>query len=162
MITILLIRHGIAEDSKGPDAERALTAEGWEKTRAAMNGLVSRGYIPTSGVSSPYRRAAETMMCLRESTRDGFPAGYWDGLCPGGSPIKAEAWLRAQMVQLEQEGGSQVLALVSHQPFLGDFIRHLTGQYIEVKKASCTVLHWTDRGFDFGVHFTPSQLRALE
>ena len=159
MITILLIRHGIAEDSRGPDADRALTAEGWEKTRAAMNGLVKRGYVPTSGVSSPYRRAAETMVCLREATKDGFPAGYWEGLYPGGSLIKAEAWLRAQVHELAQEGEGQVLALVSHQPFLGDLIRHLTGQSIEVKKASCTVLHWGGQNFDFAVHFTPSQLR---
>ena len=36
VITLLLIRHGIAEDGKGPDAERALSAEGWEKARAAI------------------------------------------------------------------------------------------------------------------------------
>ena len=67
VITLLLIRHGIAEDGKGPDAERALSAEGWEKSRAAMKGLVRRGYVPTRGVSSPYRRAAETMVCLQEA-----------------------------------------------------------------------------------------------
>lgn len=156
MITILLIRHGIAEDSKGPDSERALTAEGWEKTRAAMKGLVLRGYSPTTGVSSPYRRAAETMMCLREATRDGFPVGYWDGLRPGGSMIQAEVWLRAQVAQADD---SAVIALVSHQPFVGEFIRHLTGQSVEVKKASCTILHWSGNRFEFGGHFTPSQLR---
>lgn len=159
MITLLLIRHGIAEDSRGPDPDRALTAEGWEKTRAAMDGLVKRGYFPTRGVSSPYRRAAETMVCLKEATQEGFPIGYWDGLTPGGSPLQAETWLRAQMVELEAEQGPQILALVSHQPFLGELIHHLTGHDVEVKKASCTVLHWTGQRFDFGVHFAPSQLR---
>ncbi|HWQ08350.1 MAG TPA: histidine phosphatase family protein, partial [Holophaga sp.] len=92
MITLLLIRHGIAEDGKGSDAERALTVEGWERSRAAMKGVVKRGYVPTRGVSSPYRRAAETMVCLQEATPEGFPVGYWDGLRPGGNPGKAEDW----------------------------------------------------------------------
>ena len=156
MITILLIRHGIAEDSKGPDAERALTAEGWEKTRAAMKGLVKRGYVPTRGVSSPYRRAAETLVCLQEATAEGFPVGYWDGLKPGGHPRKAEDWLRSELAEV---GEFDVLAFVSHEPFLSSFIRHLTKRSIEVKKASCTVLHWDGKTFEFAAHFTPAELR---
>lgn len=156
MITILLIRHGIAEDAKGPDAERALTAEGWEKTRAAMKGLVKRGYLPTRGVSSPYRRAVETLVCLKEATPSGFPFGYWDGLRPGGHPGKAEDWLRAQLLEAED---NEVLALVSHQPFLSDFIRHLAGPWVEPKKASCTVIHWDGQSFAFATHFTPAELR---
>lgn len=156
MITILLIRHGIAEDSKGSDAERALTAEGWEKSRAAMKGLVKRGYVPTRGVSSPYRRAAETMICLKEATPDGFPLGYWDGLKPSGNPRKAADWL---LGELADEGGSEVLAFVSHEPFLSGLIHHLTGRSLEIKKASCTVLHWNGTSFEFAVHFTPAELR---
>ena len=55
MTTLLLIRHGIAEDWRfgHPDAERALTEEGWEKTRAAMRGLVALGHVPDRGISSP-------------------------------------------------------------------------------------------------------------
>jgi phosphohistidine phosphatase SixA len=157
MITILLIRHGIAEDSKGPDADRALTAEGWEKTRAAMKGLVARGYIPTVGVSSPYRRAAETLICLREATQDGFSVGYWDGLRPGGAMNPAELWLRAQVAEGRP---SEVIALVSHQPFLGSFVRHLTGNSLDIKKASCSVIHWTGSRFDYAGYFSPSQLRG--
>jgi phosphohistidine phosphatase len=156
MITLLLIRHGIAEDSKGPDAERALTAEGWEKTRAAMKGVVKRGYVPTRGVSSPYRRAAETLVCLQEATANGFPVGYWDGLKPGGHPRKAEDWLRGE---LAEAGEFDVLAFVSHEPFLSSFIRHLTKRSIDVKKASCTVLHWDGKAFEFAAHFTPAELR---
>ena len=157
MITLLLIRHGIAEDAKGPDAERALTAEGWERTRAAMAGLVRRGYTPTRGISSPYRRAVETLVCLKEATAAGFPVGYWDGLKPGGHSRKAEDWLRGE---LAEAGEREVLALVSHEPFLSSLVRHLTGRSIEVKKASCTVLHWDGQAFAFAAHFTPSELRG--
>jgi phosphohistidine phosphatase len=156
MITLLLIRHGIAEDSKASDPERALTAEGWEKTRAAMKGLVKRGYLPTRGVSSPFRRAAETMICLQEATPNGFPVGYWDGLKPGGHLRKAEDWLRGELVDAAD---FDVLAFVSHEPFLSSLIRQLTKRSLEVKKASCTVLHWDGAGFEFAVHFTPAELR---
>ena len=156
MITVLLIRHGIAEDTKGPDAERALTAEGWEKTRVAMKGLVKRGYVPTRGISSPYRRAAETMVCLKEATAEGFSVGYWDGLVSGGHPRKAEDWLLGELAEMKE---FDVLALVSHEPFLSGLLRHLTRRSIEVKKASCTVLHWDGKTFEFAAHFTPAELR---
>mgnify|MGYP001561550992 CR=1 FL=1 len=66
MTRLLLIRHGIAEpyQSQGSDAERALSAEGWEKTRRAMAGLVAKGFLPDRGITSPYRRAMESMACL--------------------------------------------------------------------------------------------------
>ena len=156
MITLLLIRHGIAEDGKGPDAERALSAEGWEKSRAAMKGLVRRGYMPTRGVSSPYRRAAETMVCLQEAAAGGFPVASWDGLTPGGRPGKAEDWLRGELAEMKTPGS---LALVSHEPFLSGLVHRLTGRSIEVRRASCTVLHWDGKTFTFAAHFTPAELR---
>lgn len=156
MITLLLIRHGIAEDAKSSDSERALTAEGWEKTRAAMKGLVRRGYVPTRGISSPYRRAAETLVCLKEATADGFPLGYCDVLKPGTPPAKVETWLRGELANADE---GTVLALVSHEPLLSSLVRHLVRRSLEVKKASCSVLHWNGQGFEFGVHFTPAELR---
>lgn len=158
MITLLLIRHGIAEDCKRGqrDADRPLTAEGWAKTRAAMRGLVARGYVPTRGYSSPYRRAAETLLCLKEALPDGFTAGYCEDLVPSGRPLDVEYWLRGLLAETE---GQATLALVSHQPLLSDLIHHLTGRCVDVKKASCTVLHWGERGFEFALHLTPAELR---
>jgi len=77
MITLLLIRHGIAEDPKHgvSDADRPLTSEGWEKTRAAMAGLVKCGYVPTRGWGSPYKRRMETVGCAKRATVDGVPRG---------------------------------------------------------------------------------------
>jgi len=159
MITLLLIRHGLAEDpQRGQrDADRALTAEGWAKTRAAMAGLVARGYLPTRGYCSPYRRAAETMLCLKEALPEGFPVDYCDDLVPEGRPLDIEFWLRGLLAEAQ---APLTLALVSHQPLLSDLVQQLTGRCLEVKKASCTVLHWGQRGFEFAVHLTPSELRA--
>lgn len=156
MTTLLLIRHGIAEDLNPGlrDADRALTREGWAKTRAAMRGLVAQGHFPTRGFSSPYRRAMETMACLQEAA-GAFPMETSLGLLPGASPAQADLWLRG--LAAEAPGG--VLALVSHQPFLGELIFHLSGRSLEVKKASCTVISWEEGVWRFDQQHQPSDLR---
>jgi len=159
MITLLLIRHGIAENPKPGmrDSDRALTAEGWDRTRAAMRGLVLRGYLPARGVASPYRRAAETLACLKEATADGFPVACWEGLEPDASVPAAEEWLRGLVAEAQP---FDTIALVSHMPFLADLLERLTGACPEMKKASCAVLHWNGGRFELGAHFSPAQLRG--
>ncbi len=158
MTTLLLIRHGIAEDPQPGqrDSERALTEEGWRKTRAAMKGLVARGHLPTRGFNSPYRRAAETMACLQEAA-GAFPMETSLGLVPEARPARADLWLRG----LVAEGAlGDVLALVSHQPFLGDLVFQLTGRSLEVKKASVTVVQWEAGTWRFERQYQPSELRG--
>ena len=157
MTSILLIRHGIAEDARPGqrDADRALTREGWTRTRAAMKGLVTRGHCPTRGFSSPYRRAMETMACLQEAAGV-FPMETSLLILPESGPPQADLWLRG--LAAEMQGGT--LALVSHQPFLGELIFHLTGRSLEVKKASCTVIRWEDGAWRFEAQYQPSELRG--
>ena len=157
MTTLLLIRHGIAEDPLPgqKDADRALTPDGWRKTRAAMQGLVALGYAPTRGYNSPYRRAAETMTCLQEAA-GAFPMETSLALTPDGPPAQADLWLRGLMAEGRH---GDVLALVSHQPFLGELIFHLTGQSLDVKKASCTVIQWEGGLWRFERQYQPSELR---
>ena len=159
MITLLLIRHGIAENPRHGlrDPDRALTVEGWEKTRAAMRGLVLRGYLPQRGVASPYRRAAETLACLKEATAEGFPVACWEGLEPDASLAEAEAWLRGLVAEAQP---FDTVALVSHQPFLSDLIQYATGLSVEMKKAGCAVLHWNGGRFELAAHFAPAELRG--
>lgn len=158
-MTLLLIRHGIAEDSQPGqrDAARALMPEGWVKTQAAMRGLVARGFAPTRGVTSPYRRACETMACLQEAVGLAFPVEAWEGLAPNGDPGAADLWLRALLAEARE---NEVLALTSHQPFLGDLVFQLTGRSVEVKKASCTVVRWDEGRWTFVRHFPPAELRS--
>jgi phosphohistidine phosphatase len=158
MTTLLLIRHGIAEDPRPGqrDADRALTEYGWAKTRAAMKGLVLRGWVPGRGFHSPYRRAAETMTCLQEAA-GAFPMETRVELMPNGRPAQVDLWLRGLAAEA---GAGEVLALISHQPFLGDLIFQLTGRSLEVKKASCTVIAWVDGGWRFERQYQPSELRS--
>jgi len=155
--TLLLIRHGIAEDPRPGqrDADRALTEEGWTKTRAAMRGLVARGHVPTRGFHSPYRRAAETMACLQEAAGD-FPMETRVDLRPDGPPPQVDLWLRGL---LSEAGPGEVLALVSHQPFLGELIFHLTARDLEVKKASCTLIRWEGGVWRLERQYQPVELR---
>lgn len=159
MATLLLIRHGIAEDPRPGqgDADRALTPEGWAKTRAAMRGLVALDYTPTQGLASPYRRARETMECLREAAGRAFPMEVWDGLVPHGDPAAVDLQLRGLMAEVRED---EVVALASHQPFLGDLAFHLTGRSLDVKKASCTVVSWSGGLWTFERHLAPSELRG--
>jgi phosphohistidine phosphatase len=158
--TLLLIRHGIAEPHRSGqgDAERALTDEGWLKTRAAMRGLLALGHAPSRGISSPFRRALETMACLKEAAGShGFPVGVWEGFAPDGDPAEAEAWLRQLMTGA---GEDECIAFTSHEPFLSCLIEHLTGCRLDVKKASCTVLEWMGSGWRFKRHHPPAELRG--
>jgi len=159
VITLLLIRHGIAEDLRRGqrDPDRALTTLGWDRTRAAMRGLVLRGYAPVRGISSPYRRAAETLVCLKEATAEGFPVACWEGLEPEADPAAAEQWLLGLMAESQP---FDTIALVSHQPFLSELIHRLTGAVPEMKRASCAVLHWNAGRFELAAHFSPAQLRG--
>lgn len=160
MTTLLLIRHGIAEDWRPghSDSERALTADGWLRTRAAMKGLVALGYAPDRGISSPYRRAMETMACLKEASPALFPVGVWEGWTPDASVEAVEAWLR---ILMRGAGTDECLAFTSHQPLLAELIHRLTGRDIEVKKASCTVVSFEGGVFRFERHLSPKELVAI-
>ncbi len=166
MTILLFIRHGIAEEYRLglPDAERALTADGWAKTRAAMAGLVARGFVPSRGISSPFRRAMESMACLKEAAMaadatKAFPVGVWDGFMPDGDVAEMEPWLRRLAISA---GKGEIIAFTSHEPFLSSLLHHLTGRHLEVKKASCTVVEWTGEGWEFQRHFKPAELRGEE
>jgi len=158
MTTLLLIRHGIAEDPLPGqrDADRALTKDGWARTRAAMRGLVARGFVPTRGFNSPYRRAAETMACLQEAA-GAFPMETRVDLMPDGRPPKVDLWLRSLVAEAGQRDS---IALVSHQPFLSDLIYFLTGESLDVKKASCTVIRWEGGAWRYERQYQPSELRG--
>ena len=166
MTKLLLIRHGIAEEFRPglPDSERALTEEGWSKTRSAMTGLVLRGFIPSRGISSPYRRAMESMACLKEAAmavdpKHAFPVGVSDGFTPGADVEEMDQWLRRLVINARE---NEIIAFTSHEPFLSSLIRHLTAQHFNVKKASCTVIEWTNGGWKFERHFKPAELRGAE
>lgn len=61
MTTLVLMRHGVAEDDNpGGDAARRLTPEGLERADLAAQGLVALGVRPDLVVTSPLVRCRQT------------------------------------------------------------------------------------------------------
>ena len=118
--TIVLFRHGIAAEAKrgSPDAERALTEEGTDKTRRAALGLKELGIAPDVVLTSPLRRAEETAaIACRVLAPESKPEIY-PPLAPGHDP-------REVLDELRRYGKALQIVLVGHQPDLGALASHL-------------------------------------
>ncbi len=134
--TVYLVRHGIAEERTPAqtDEMRALTPAGEEKTRKVAERLRSLQLHFDLILTSPLVRANQTAMILQgcgltqqmEVASELAPAGQLD------------RWLDWLLIwQAEHPQGS--LAIVGHQPNLGDWAEqlvwgHPTGRLV-VKKA---------------------------
>ncbi len=117
---LYVVRHAIAEDvaATGRDADRALTPEGRSRMRAAAAGLHALGVRVDAIVTSPFRRAAETADIVAGAL--GAPVVHPDDdLAAGATPA---AILRALRPHRELES----VAIVGHQPDLGQFVSKLT------------------------------------
>jgi phosphohistidine phosphatase len=116
---LLLLRHGLAEadSTSGRDCDRALSDEGRQKLALMLPGLLRLGLAADGFWTSPWRRAIETAHALRPLSR-GAPSLY-QGL--------AEAPNNALLQALGdfQLSCSGTLALVGHQPWLGELYRWL-------------------------------------
>jgi phosphohistidine phosphatase len=117
---IWLLRHGDAADG-APDAERPLTNEGREQSRAAGAALRSLGVELDACLTSPKVRAADTakLVCAE--------LGLEPQLEPklAGGPFDAEA-LAAGL-------GDEVL-LVGHDPDFSMAVHTLTGAQVRMTK----------------------------
>jgi phosphohistidine phosphatase len=164
---LLLVRHGIAEDRSEvrPDGLRALTPAGRRRTTAVLERAVALGLTADRLVSSPLVRARQTAEialsaglapCLELAT----------ALEPGADPLPLLArWLASTPIAVApQSPGSHPLgaasapradpstpaadrpmglALVGHEPDLGDLAARLLGAplgSIALRKAGLALL----------------------
>ena len=151
---LLLWRHGIAEDRHPdcPDQERALTAEGRQRTAAVAAELCRLQLRCDRLLSSPLRRALQT-------AEIGVAAGLApdvaqeDCLAPDGDPrplLQAGTWRR--------------LGLVGHEPDLGKLASGLLGVpagTISVRKAGIVLLRLGENGASLEALIGPRLLRLL-
>lgn len=109
---LLLVRHAIAEDPRADidDAERALTPEGEGRFGRAVEGLRRLGLRADACWHSPWRRATETAALLRPIV----------AAPPEVEPLLAVAPGRALLARLADLPDERTLALVGHQPWLGE------------------------------------------
>jgi phosphohistidine phosphatase len=139
---LLLWRHGIAEDRQPdrPDQERALTAEGRQRTAAVAAELCRLQLHCDRLLSSPLRRALQTA-----------EIGVAAGLAPGGDPTP-----------LLQAGPWRRLGLVGHEPDLGELASSLLGVpagTISVRKAGIVLLRLGPTGASLEALIGPRLLR---
>jgi phosphohistidine phosphatase len=116
-----LLRHGEAADGS-PDADRPLTEEGREQSRAAGVALRALGVTIDACLTSPKLRAADTAK-LACAELDGLEPQIESGL--SGGPIDAQA-LTAGL-------GDDVM-FVGHDPDFSMAIHSLTGAQVRLKK----------------------------
>jgi phosphohistidine phosphatase len=141
-VELLLLRHGIAEErgGPGPDAARALTPQGRERTEAVLRVLASRGFAAGRLIASPLRRTRETAeLALAAGLAPTLELA--ESLAPGGDALAAlPTWLE---VLPAPEGARPRLLLVGHDPDLSDLAARLLGAppgRLALRKAGLAVL----------------------
>ena len=123
MIELYLIRHGVAEErgEQWPDdTKRPLTQDGISKLRKAARGLTRLEIVFDVMVTSPLVRAKQTAETIAGGLDPHPHIVVADALAPGGSPA-------AVMADLEKQAKRSRVALVGHEPGLGELAARLIG-----------------------------------
>src|SRR6185503_8794260 len=131
---LYLIRHGIAEergDAWPDDAKRPLTEEGTERMRKAARGLVRLGVKFDAVLTSPFVRTRQTAEIVATAYEERPPIVAVESLAPGGS-------IQSVLSDLERQARRSRVALVGHEPGIGELAARLAGaRYpIEFKKGA--------------------------
>ena len=163
MVELLLLRHGIAEERcpERADGERALTAEGRNRTRAVAERLVLLGLGCDQLVTSPLVRARQTaeIAVVAGLLAEGSSLFSVDAaLAPGGDPLPLVAEIRRSASPNTRH---QRLAFVGHEPDLGALAAQLIGApagAIALKKAGIALLLLGPRQAQLKLLMAPKQI----
>jgi phosphohistidine phosphatase len=160
---LYLIRHAVAEergDAWPDDNKRPLTDEGIARMRKAARGLADIDVTIDIVLSSPLVRARQTAEIVAAALDPRPSLVNVDSLAPDGS-------FAAIVADLEKHGRKPRIALVGHEPAIGEFAARLIGSRhaLEFKKgAVCRIdldeLPPAGPG-DLRWMLTPKILRAL-
>jgi phosphohistidine phosphatase len=123
MIELYLVRHGLAEDrgeAWPDDAKRPLTEEGMAKLRKAARALARLGVSFDVILASPLVRARQTAELIAAGFDPKPHIVTAESLAPGGSPA-------AVMADLEKHAKRERVALVGHEPGIGELAARLIG-----------------------------------
>ena len=131
---LYLVRHGVAEergDKWADDTKRPLTASGIDRLKKAARGLERLGVTLDVILSSPLVRARQTAEILSARLGGHPPIVNSDALAPGGT-------FAALVADLEKHARKTRIALVGHEPAMGELAARLIGsrRAIELKKGA--------------------------
>src|SRR5215510_12674740 len=131
---LYLVRHAVAEergDAWPDDAKRPLTEDGMARMRKAARGLARIGVTIDVVLTSPLVRARQTAEIVAEAMQPRPTLVSTDALSPGGG-------YAAIVAELEKHVRKTRLALVGHEPGIGELAARLIGSRhaIEFKKGA--------------------------
>jgi len=121
--SLYLIRHGLAAD-QGPeyptDDQRPLTAEGISRLEQEVKGLRALEVTLDRVLTSPLLRARQTADVIAAGLNCPAPVEVVEALRPG-------ARFEALQAALERLGRDRAVALVGHEPSMGQFAARFIG-----------------------------------
>lgn len=120
---LYLIRHGLAEErgeAWPDDTKRPLTEEGMSRLRKSARGLARLGVVFDVVLTSPLVRTRQTAEILAAAFNARPPIVNVDSLTPDGS-------YQALLVDLEKQARRSRIALVGHEPGIGEIAARLAG-----------------------------------
>lgn len=131
---LYFVRHGLAEDRGDAwpdDTKRPLTDEGMSRMRRAARALARLGVTVDVVLSSPLVRARQTADLLAGGLDPRPSIVNVDSLTPDGS-------YAAVIADLEKHSRKCRIALVGHEPMIGELAARLIGSRhpIEFKKGA--------------------------
>src|SRR5687768_7697299 len=130
--TLYLVRHAIAAergDDWPDDDQRPLTARGVARFEEATSGLSRLDVVVDEIFTSPLVRAKQTADILAAGVPGKPAVKVLDALSPGHAPATV-------LAQLARTARRRRIALVGHEPALGELAAHLigAGRALEFKK----------------------------
>jgi phosphohistidine phosphatase len=161
---LYVIRHGLAEergDAWPDDTKRPLTDEGMSRMRKSARGLARIGVTIDIILTSPLVRARQTAEIVAGGLDPRPSLVNIDSLAPDGS-------YAAVVADLEKHSRRARIALVGHEPMLGELAARLIGSRhaIEFKKGAVCRIDIDDLPpagpGDLRWMLTPKIMRALK
>jgi len=120
---LYLVRHGLAEtrgESWPDDTKRPLSEEGMARLRKQARGLSRLGVVVEVMLTSPLVRTLQTAEIVAAAFDPRPHIVNVESLAPGGS-------FAAVMADLEKHGKKARIALVGHEPGIGELAARLIG-----------------------------------
>ena len=161
---LYFVRHGVAQergDAWPDDAKRPLTDEGMSRVRKAARGLARLGVSVEVVLTSPLVRARQTAELVAAGLDPRPSLVNVDSLAPDGT-------YAAVVADLEKHARKTRIALVGHEPMMGELAARLIGSRhpIEFKKGGVCRIDLEDLPpagpGDLRWMLTPKILRALK